>query len=478
MHPLEGIFDPRASGESMDDAFFAMRPGLSEFFVLQKAMEMGAPLPSYTGGGSGAPIVPQSIESTLEVVTERAEHATFWKDFPKDPNKIGSVIHEYTVQDSLGDDLEIAQAEGELGPELDSSFERLYAKCAFMSHVRTLTDVMSMMTTVGTPDALTKLNQDGATKQSLLLDKMLLHGRADCNPEGFNGIFKTVEDYDSGSHVIDMEGEPVNTEKFYDACSALVEAPNYGFPNQIWMSYQTVGDLGTVGGSHLRYNFTQAGPGTQVLGMRPNGLHGPHGDLDFKMNIFLGPKGAPVATAGGTDAPATPTLTSVTPGALGGGETSVFKTADAGNYYYKVVAFNATGRSAPVASTVTAVAAGQKVVITIAAPSTAALYYVIYRTEVGGSKFYEIDRIPQTLSGTSPAATVWTDFNNYRPNTRYAIITQRDANTYVWKQLMDFARIQLARTKLKIPYVFVLFGMPLWRVPKRIYIVKNIGIAS
>jgi len=81
------------------------------------------------------------------------------------------------------------------------------------------------------------------------------------------------------------------------------------------------------------------------------------------------------------------------------------------------------------------------------------------------------------LSG-SPAATTFVDVNRYIPNTSRVYVVQQTPDVMQWKQLLDFARIPLAKTRLSQPYAFVLYGMLLSEVPQKLYCIENVGRLS
>ena len=99
---------------------------------------------------------------------------------------------------------------------------------------------------------------------------------------------------------------------------------------------------------------------------------------------------------------------------------SEFTTGFAGDYYYAVHAINAYGISpaTPVSGQVS-VAAGNKVTLTIAKPTTGGEVtgYIITRSNAGGSKLMEMVRIP----ATGPSVT-FVDLNKDLPGTASIVL--------------------------------------------------------
>ena len=253
-----------------------------------------------------------------------------------------------------------------------------------------------------------------------------------------------------------------------------------GFPDKIWLPVKVQTDLSLIGGDQVRFPGARPNESGEVkIGTRATHLIGPMEDIPFEPSVFLAPLGAPSAVAVGSNPPATPTVTA-TAGAPGVGETSIFRSGDAGVYKLQVVAVGTNNeRSAPWTSGNITVAAGQKIGVSIAAPGTNnVLYYIIYRTEKNDSTFYEIRRVRQAFTGTTPATTVFPDLNRYLPNTSKIYIVQSTPDVMQWKQLLDFARIPLAKTRLSQPFAFVLYGMFLSEIPQRLYCIENVGRLS
>ena len=448
-----------------------------ELMEAQKSMDAGAPVPSYSGGGVMAPLLVQSIEMTLTQITSQAEDAAFWSAFPKDSSRINNTVHEYRRQTDLGYDIDGFSVEGAVGPSVDASFESLYAKCKFFTHKRVVTHVAGQFgPVIGANSAIEKANIDASNWQTRQLDAALLWGDEDLNPQMFNGIVKTCE---TQGNVLDNRGQALDTAGVRNIISTLRVPPNYGNPNKMWISVETQNDLDALVLPHVRYNVPQGD--VRMMAKVATGIQAPvlNGYVPFAHDIFLSPdfKKLVTGTAFGEVQPATPTASvAFAAGAPTVPGTSEWAAGDAGNYIYKIRAVGAKGKSAVLTSGTIAVVAGQTVKVTLAAPGVDnVLYYEIFRTEKGGSDFYLIDRVKQVAG---PGATPYEDLNEYLPNTTWAFVVQEDPRVFVWKQLLDFFRIQLAMVDLNIPFAYGLYGMPLWLAPERLYAIKNIARAT
>ena len=131
--------------------------------------------------------------------------------------------------------------------------------------------------------------------------------------------------------------------------------------------------------------------------------------------------------------------------------------------------------SAAINSSAVTVAAGDKVTLTIAA-ATDAVFYKIYRTEAGGvaADAALIGEIKKASSG----ATVFVDRNGVRPNTSKIVFVQHDPSVLEFARLLDFFRRPLAEVATSKPFLLMLFGSPIVKVPNKMWVLQNAGITA
>lgn len=450
---------------------------LKDFQDLQKALEAGHPDPAYTGGGAGWPLITQSIEGSLSVATATVEHARLWRQLPKDPQRLTSTVHEFSVLDELGPDVDFSMPEGAAGPLIESELSRKTKYVRFMSHRREITDPMNMLSNlVGGSKAIEDMNEWASTWMVLQLEQALFFGDSTVHPNAIDGLGKICRDI---NHVKDMRGAMLDSDTVYDYMSIIIDQPNWGHPTDLWCSVGVKTDFAKVGGSHVKYEIPPNIGGNQGfrIGMEATGIISPLSDtVAFQPSVFLKPKGAPAPTALGEVYPTLPAITStVTDDA-----TSLFTADDYGTYQYKVVACGEKGKSAPCAAITSVVdATHKKVNHSVAAPSVDnVLYYTLYRTKKNGSEFFEIKRIRQAYDNNGALIpTVIVDMNEDLPDTSWAFVIENSPKVWQWKQLLDFARVALARNEFKQPFGFCLYGMLICKLPKRMYAFKNVGRA-
>jgi hypothetical protein len=136
---------------------------------------------------------------------------------------------------------------------------------------------------------------------------------------------------------------------------------------------------------------------------------------------------------------------------------------------------NNNGYSAPVTSAAKTVAAGDKVTLTIAQQSDA-VYFKIFRTPVDrpAGEAVLIDEVAANGSG----ATVWVDRNENIPNGHKIVFVQHSSEIMEFAKLLDFFRRPLAEVQTSKPFLLMLFGSPIVKVPSKCWVVKNVRVGA
>lgn len=195
------------------------------------------------------------------------------------------------------------------------------------------------------------------------------------------------------------------------------------------------------------------------------------GPINLKGTKFLAASVAPPSVATNSLAPATPSVGSPTSPVE---SASLFVTADAGDYYYRVTAVNKYGESAPVNVGAVTVSAGDKVtfVITDGGGGNPATGYMIYRTEkdaaVGTAKWIKLIK-------KSGATTTFNDLNADLPGTSNALMLQNNADSLCFKVLHPMVRVPLAVTHAAERWMQLFAGGTIMFAPQFNGIIKNIG---
>jgi len=445
---------------------------------MKKALESGYTVPNLTNAGTGGALLRQDISPDLIMQTEMAEDVKFWKSIYKPDQKVTNPVFEYSRQNSVGPrgPLSFWNADGVLGGEADSEIERLYEKCKFLSQFRNVNISMSNLPVLGpSPDAVAKVTEDATLHMLTLIEMALFDGDDSIDADCINGLKRAAAD---AGTVIDRRGLDVTPEQIAQEAVKMREGTSFGRPNQIWTSFSGQNRLGIQIGDSIRRSLNvgqSVGDGYDATSGVSNVLTTNVGKLAIEGSIFLAPERKKLisTTAVGKNPPATPSATFVAAGA--GGLTSLFTAADAGDYKYAVAAVG-KGCASFVASSAVTVAAGDKVTITIAAPSSAdTKFYALYRSEKDSADMYFITAKKQTYSGDSLANTVIVDLNGDLPNTADTYVLENSPRTMRWRELMGFSRIQLPipAGTLQYSYAFCSFGGFIVTKPRCVVRFKN-----
>ena len=444
--------------------------------ALRKSATVGYQTPAGTSGGdtgSLSPLIPQSIENILTSATYSMKQLALWPAMPK--VAVTNTLHEYAVVNSHGLDLDPFISEGSAGTTNRSEYQRKSIRIKYLAERREVTDVGTLVGLIGANQNAIALETERGTLSLLgKLEKSLFHAKESNNSLHFDGIIHQIESYNSGSNVFDARGASPSPRLLQEILAKLYSAPLYGTPDCIYVTPDIHGELikfAVQFGRHDQLVLTQSSGIT--YGTQEISIMGPVGPVPVKSAPFLSNNAkAPTSASGTTSAPATPTLTSAV---VASDSASQFVANDAGDYFYKVVAMNNSGYSAPVTSASKTVASGEKVTLTIAQQSDA-VYFKIFRTPVDrpASEAVLIDEIAANVGG----ATVWVDRNENIPNGHKIVFVQHSSEIMEFAKLLDFFRRPLAEVQTSKPFLLMLFGSPIVKVPSKCWVVKNVRVGA
>jgi hypothetical protein len=252
-------------------------------------------------------------------------------------------------------------------------------------------------------------------KMEMMLEYWRFKGRNAVNARSFDGLVALMEAL-CPNNIVDKQGTVLTPQDIDKGAIRVVN--KYGVPEACWMSYGVKGQLAQLQLQYARDNLNM-GARRQVVEQGAavgKFLASTEDEIRYEPHVVLQPEFGPEelqTLAFGTLAPATPTFSAQpTAGAPGGGETSVFLASDAATYRYKVVAFGPRGRSAPVESNTVAVAAGQKVSMTVNDAGLPLIdRYGVWRTGGPGGTTYKF----MGWYAWTGSPTVIADLNAYRP---------------------------------------------------------------
>lgn len=460
--------------QNMTDGFNGMTQ--LELEELQKAMGTGTPGAAYGEGiyGDMSAIRPQSLETTLRVVTAKEEHLALWRRIgKKDAN---STVEEFNVLDSYGNDGDPFIVEGGRPQERNSNYERQASLVKFMGVTRGVTMPMQFAQTVGVGDAMAAETRNGTMWLLQQIEKSLFFGDSSKNPLAFDGVLAQVRKFVKGKsfereHIIDMRGQPLTESILEDA--ATIISDNYGGATlELYLTNQVHKDFSKLfTGPTGRQRVIDIGSNVR-MGQPVRGYAANAANIDFIPDRFLKPEGSPkpISQQGAPAVPSSATIEAVA---------DTGSRLDAGTYFYFVSAKGTKGESATVATGSVATTAKQKVNITIPRvvngdPSLSATTYKIYRgvsSDVAAAQF--LTEVPDAGSGTTQ---VLVDNGDDLPGCEYAFLIDNDPDDVLaFKKLADLMRVPLGLTDTTSRFMILLFGMAQVYNPRRIVVFKNVG---
>lgn len=442
---------------------------------------------------------PQSLESTLALLTFQEKHLTLWKDIPK--GTAYSTLEEYTIQTSYGQEGGwVGQMETPV--EGDPNWKRKFANVRFLRDLWKVSDVAGLVTTIRDAEVASK---QGASMRLLReINRTLYAGDSDFIPEQIDGFAKTIENNGSADHVKDLRGIIPGQQDFREMAELITV--NYGNAQGAGL-YCSPGGMTTLDqilenvGQNTAQRFTQGtiGPDGKIsLGWATSVINTSFGQLQPKVDLFIAgeyeAKGVPkrinpsnpeTTIEGKTSirAPDTPDIAVAVQAATV--PNSKWKDTDTRastkTYEYKAASGNRFGLSkASSASDAGVVVEDGSITVTITpsgASNFAVTYYEIYSREKGTTgPFLFVKKIQDSGSPT----TVFTDLNDDIPGTTRMFLldltTVGEMRTFMLKRLAPLHSKEYARIGEYRWGSVNLYCTALYYAPLRFTMLKNVPV--
>jgi len=448
---------------------------------LNKALKAGQSInpPGGTAvAGDGFALRVESLERTLKNLTFRMEHIKLWKAISK--LAAYNTVEEHNILSSYGQNADAGWIdEGDLPSEDDSTYERKFAVVKYIGTVRRVTHVMSLVRPAH-QNVIAQETVNGTMHLLRVLEKSLFKARSDLSALQFDGIEKLLLDSAPAVNIIDMRGRPLSEDVLTDGALVISDAPNYGQATDLFVNPRVKADLVKAFFPKERYDlFNKKTDG--LVGLDIAGFTSPAGDVRFQSDVFIDDGGGVPAAAVGdvTKIPATPNQS--TPATSPGPEAlSLFGADDAGDYYYRVVACNRFGKSAPksIEVGVVNVSAFDKVIFGMT-PATAVTvsWYEVYRGKKNAAAATArlILRVP---NAGGAGEQLINDYNNWLPGCTTAYLLQQNAEALSFKQLAPMVKIPLATVDSSIRWMQLIYGVPVVYAYGRHVLYTNVGRAE
>lgn len=430
--------------------------------------------------GDGFALRVESLERTLKNTTFKMEHVRFWRAIPK--LAAYNTVEEHNVISSYGENADAGWIdEGDLPNEDDSTYERQVAIVKYLGTTRRVTHVMSLVKPAH-GNVIAQETVNGTMHLLRILERALFYGDSNLLSLQFDGFERLMLDNCPANNIIDLRGLGLSEDVLTDATQTAADAPNYGRITHAHMNPKIHSDLVKTFFPKERHDtFQKVG---DYVGLDIKGFTSPAGNVQFEPNVFLNQGlNAPNSAAIGPAAtrPGTPVVTTAGTTPVATTPASQFGADDAGSYFYKIVAVNRYGRSAPVdlvaGPTAIAIAALDECTWAMTPGGAAGVdFYEIFRTKVDGATGTE-KQILRVANAAGAGAQTLHDYNASLPDTTSVFLFQQNLEALSFKQLAPMIKIPLATIDSSIRWMQLLYGVPVLYTPGKVVLIQNVGRA-
>lgn len=446
-------------------------PG-GDFIVeeIRKAIATGA----LTGYGDATPLRLENLDAQMTEVLIMQSHLKMFNAFPRVPSM--QPRYEWIRHLTFGGTRRAPGfVEGGVPAGGVSSWVRGEMMNKYMGVKRGYTHPALITGQMGGfyNDPITNENRDGTTQLLSMIERWILWGDKDIKDGNgvevnYDGIYQQLIDAGSGS-IIDLEGQPLDFNHLEDLGVRFVERGKLLSFNNIktFTKPYVLSDLAA-----LKLNSERASLGaTFPAGYRPGtpllGYATQMGNLPFEPSIMMDgvDTNAPLGTSDPGVTAAKPATT------LPVASSDLTSKMEAGTYYYFASTMEDKGETDSRVSAATAVAALEKVTVTIARVTTATAYR-IYRglTNVAADARW-IATIAQPGSGDG----VFVDLNQIRPDTGIFLAINMDPEDVAIAQMSPLIKFPLAVVQTQYDFLLLLYHVLAIKAHERVYMIKNIG---
>lgn len=455
----------------------------SEMANLQKALFIGNDInaPGAVVPGDGFAWRVESLDKTLKWLTFSEKHLKFFKQVAK--KAAFNTVEEYNQLLSVGDVVGGGWlSEGDIPSESDSSYRRNYVTIRYMGVGGRVSLQSTMVKPAHSGGILAQEIKNRTIALMRNVEVAMWRGSNALDPLQWDGFDRQITAGAPASNIFDLRGARPTQNDFNNAALVILDTPNFGNPNKVWMNPRVQASLAQEFYPAQRLEMNRGSSVDPTLGIIPSHIKTLAGDLSFENSVFLDDGGGThangvlAAAEGEASVRAGVPVISVA-AAAGASGASRFAASDAGNYFYWVVGVNSRGKSAPVqvnAVTLT-VAAGDAVTFTVTTPAGAfPSYYKVYRTGLDGAA-NTARWIADVAASAGGAATVVTDVNAKLPGTTDMYMFSQDPEYMAFLQLGPMMKFNLAQIDLTQRWVQTIFGAPVVYAPGKHAIFRNVG---
>lgn len=447
-----------------------------DFEELQKALAIsqnyGTTAPNSLTGGSSLAV--EDLDRTLKLVTHGLEHLRLWKDILKE--KMPQTVAEFNVQNSYGQEVSPFFAMGGTPTATDANYAREIVQAKYLGTQGQVQHNLTLIQAAHGPVVAREVKNKTIELLSRN-ERAMTDADSSINSLEYDGIFSQINTkqsqaafkstafvgFDSASTgtsvILDQKGATPDEETF--ETMGLTAVNNMGMPMDCYL------------GTDLHSEFSKAfyakqrvmSGATLVAGQKVKEFQGTL-DFRFKPSLFNRPRISALAVA--ISASSAPTTGSVTNPS---DANSLFTSATAGTYSYKISAVYSDGETLPCTAFTSTVAAGQNVTVVINYSGTP-LYFNIFRSAVGATSGWQFT---QRIATVTSGSTAVIDQNVWVPGGAKAYLLMHDPDVLSWKQLGSLIKYDLAVTDTSYKWLQLLYGTPLVMAPRKNIISINMN---
>lgn len=429
----------------------------------------------------------QSLDTAMKTVVQEEKHFTFFNRLQR--TSATNIVDEYTRQNSIGGWLggstntqmgQVRAAQGE--------YKREVGFVKFLMTLRQVGYVLNVGNNLAQPMAVEERN--GAKQLLTDANYLLYHGNAAASPTQYDGIIKLIEDGVAAGdiapeNIVDMDGAKLDSvEPFSQVNVSVGNYGSWGRSTDVFLPMSVQNDLNQ--GLDPAFRWSPSGSNTPVVGGHVEAIRLQGGRLQTNEDTFIHNEFHPMVQPFEVTQPVIAAANvGIKPASLTGvaasDTSSKFKASRAGNYYYAVAAIGANGEglSAVTKSAQIAVAAGEKVTLTITkSASGAESGYAIYRSRQNGTNDAADMRLVKVIAKAGDT-TPFVDLNRDIPGTVSVPLLNMDAGADAigWRQFQPMTKIPLPFGVGGVPvysWFQFLFGYLRVTKPKHHGLIKNI----
>lgn len=478
--------------------------------AMEAGLQTGMQYANTLNNGGGLKV--ESLDGIIKVLEYTEKQLVLWKNIGK--KKIYNTVHQYNQLVKYGNNIGIANLEGETPQFTDSQYRRKPIITKFLGVSGQVTHPATLVRIAAEGDSMYEL--EVRNKTLLLLQSLniaLSNFDSSCIDEEFSGIWQQhvegildiyggmsgkdseaiLDTYYADPAVVNADGNILSDFDLQEATNTIVNL-RYGFADKIianpivftdYVNAHTANKVLNVNG--VSGSMMNARAGLQVTSVATQ-----FGDIDFMADPFFDSKPARLATSPATNdkAPAAPVaaVAAVDAVKIVKNDTKTKFTNHAGSYLYAVAAKNRYGESALTRLNNVCQVVGPTDAVDLKFTSAVDSVYpiqafVIYRSEVNPANvetanYYPIFQIPvsQLTSGYDGAdANTVRDRNRSIAGTHSALVFKMDDSLIQYLQLADTMKMEYAITSPSRRFSILNYGTPVLYAPGKFVRICNIG---